>query len=346
MKTNSILIVENSLRTLQVIRDTFDNGQLSYQICSVTTDGWNQFLTNPQFTGALIRMSADGIDGCELCHRIREVRSEDQFPILMIVGEDFLEHAGSALQAGATDVIIDPFEARELRMWSTLFPPAQGRRVDEPHVHAIPQTAETPVRVTCHEAIGESQRTPSLVVPNFDPASLRFTYGVSQGQLAAWRSDETVAKVALDKVLVCPCCAGLPTFRHGCGTCGSAWTQPEVLIHHYACAYIGPESAFRKGHDLICPKCRQLGLVAGSDFETVAGGNVCHDCGASSSQAELIGHCLSCEHRFPAAEAVSLELSGFHVSRVHEVATAEADGRAKMQPSRQRRSQRQKTGTP
>ncbi len=346
MKTNFILVVDSNLRTLRVIQNTFDEANVLYETCSGTEDGWNLVRTNPQLTSVLIRMKADNIDGCDLCRRIREVRSDEQLSILMIVGEDQLEHATSALEAGATDVLIDPFEARELRLRMNILSCSDRRRVDEAHSTTVPETEESPEPVTDSEVSGQSGQIPNLVMPKFDPQSQRFTYGASEDQIAAWKNDETVTKVALDQVLVCPCCAGLPTFREGCGNCGSAWTQPEALIHHYACAHVGPESDFRKGHDLLCPKCRQTGLVVGSDFETVTGGYRCADCAARTSQSELIGHCLSCQHRFPATEAVSLELTGFHVHRVQEVDTAVGTDRViRENRSPQRRSVREKSRT-
>lgn len=346
MKTNFILVVDSNLRTLRLIQNTFDEANVLYETCSRSEDGWNLVLKNPQLTSVLIRMNAADIDGCDLCRRIREVRSEDQLSILMIVGEDQLEHATSALEAGATDVLIDPFEARELRMRMNILLCSDRRRVDEAHTTSVPETKESPVPITYKEIAEQSQQIPNLVMPKFDPQSQRFTYGASEDQIAAWKNDERVTKVALDQVLTRPCCAGLPTFRQGCGNCGSAWTRPEALIHHYACAHIGPESEFRNGNDLLCPKCRQTGLVVGSDFETVTGGYRCADCGARTSQAELIGHCLSCEHRFPATEAVSLELTGFHVHRVQEVDKAGgADREVRENRTPQRRSVREKSRT-
>ncbi len=63
-------------------------------------------------------------------------------------------------------------------------------------------------------------------------------------------------------------------------------------------AHIGAESEFHQNGEIACPKCRQKGLVAGSDFEVVPGGFACSDCGSRTSEPQLIGHCLSCQHRF------------------------------------------------
>ena len=110
-----------------------------------------------------------------------------------------------------------------------------------------------------------------LYPPNLIRSRNVSLYDASASQIARWKEDPAVTKIVLDKILVCPCCEGVPTFRQGCGCCGSAMTAPDVLIHHYACAHIASEAQFRKGDDLVCPKCRQTNLVAGSDFEAVAG---------------------------------------------------------------------------
>jgi hypothetical protein len=39
----------------------------------------------------------------------------------------------------------------------------------------------------------------------------------------------------------------------------------------------------------------------------------CADCGQISGDEELIGHCLSCQNRFPAREAELLTLVGYHL---------------------------------
>ena len=326
MNTKSILIVESDLNTLSVIQNTLDEARASYHVCSNNTDGWNFIRINSHVNTVLLRMNHEDGSSCRLCSRIREVRSPDQLQILMIVGEDQLEYASHALDAGANDVLIAPFEARELRMRLNIHVTTDHRRFDESHKLSNGQeqpTAEAGA-VTFDASGRQSERISNLVVPQFDPGSMRFAYPASEQQISAWKDDPTVTKVALDQIMVCPCCSAVPTFRLGCGTCGSAWTKREPLIHHYACAHIGGESEFRNGDDLTCPKCLKNNLVAGSDFETVAGGYACSDCGARSNESQLIGHCLSCQHRFPAIEATVISLTGLHVHRIQEVRHQEA----------------------
>ncbi len=99
MKTKNVLIVEEDLQTLGLIQDTLDEARAGYQICASTQDGWDVIRTNPTITNVIVRMNASSIDGCELTRWIRTVRSAEQLPILMIVGEDQLEFASNALDA-------------------------------------------------------------------------------------------------------------------------------------------------------------------------------------------------------------------------------------------------------
>jgi CheY-like chemotaxis protein len=331
MFTKTILIVEDNPETLNTIQRTLVDANVIFQICSSESEGWDVFRSRPEISQVLIRMQGVNIDGCALCRRIREEKSAEQLPIVMIVGEDQLENAAGALDAGATDVLIDPFESRELRMRTSIPSSTSQRRVDKPHPVSVPESPDKTIPAA-DEPSDELRLVPEFVVPKFDAKSQRFVYGVSDAQISDWENDDSVAKVALDEVMVCPCCSGIPTFRQGCGSCGSAWTRPEMLIHHYACAYIGPEDEFRQADRFVCPKCRQTDLVAGSDFETVPGGMICADCHTQTSQPELIGHCLSCQHRFPAAEAVTLQLRGFHVHRVPETAVHRGTRRNRPQP--------------
>lgn len=318
MNSKTILVVEENPQTLRAIKDTFSDAGARHVVCLNDDDAWNVIEANADITCVLIRMDSASINGCELCRRIRRLRSTETLPILMIVAEDQIELAARAIEAGATEILIDPFEPRELRMRTNVYPPSRRNRVDEGRPFAAAGAMPTVESANSLETTRPPQGHACVVAPKFDPQLQRFTYGASKEQIAAWENDEFVTRIALDRILVCPCCNGVPTFRMGCGCCGSAITEPDVLIHHYACAYVGAEAEFRNGHVLNCPKCRQQNLVPGSDFETVSGGLVCADCHNRISQAVLIGHCLCCQHRFPADEAGTMQLTEFHVHRIRE----------------------------
>ena len=323
MITKRILVVEQDTQALRVIESTLTEAHAKFEVCTSTEDAWARFQADASVKCVLIRMNSATIDGCGLCRRIREIESADSLPVLMIVAEEQIELTGNAFDAGATDIMIDPFEPRELRMRMNLNSNPRRNRIDELHQYAVAEEKTSNEAVSYLETVRPVQSHTSVVAPKFDPQLQRFTYDASESQIARWNDDPSVTRIVLDKILVCPCCEAVPTFRMGCGCCGSAMMEPDVLIHHYACAHIGSETEFRTGDDLICPKCRQANLVASSDFETVPGGHACADCGARSSQSDLIGHCLSCQHRFPAEEAATQVLTVYHVHRVHEITEEE-----------------------
>jgi hypothetical protein len=103
------------------------------------------------------------------------------------------------------------------------------------------------------------------------------------------------------KILVCPKCKSIPKVYYGCRKCGSFKFKSDQLIHHYKCAYIGPQDDF--GVPPICPKCRRL-LTPGSDFEHLRGLQTCGDCGWQDMDKEFIANCEKCDLIFPLHQAI------------------------------------------
>lgn len=338
MYSRRILVVERDSDVSQLISRTLDEAAATYELCDAATDAWDILRVNPGFTDVLLRMDADDPSTVDLCQRIRSVKSRDQLQIIVTIDEKKIEQVTAAVEAGADAVLAVPFEARELRLRMNLPQTSVRRRVDTPHIPESAACTDSALEHEehCTEEASANEPVTRLVIPKFDGHSRKMVYGVGEDQLAAWKNSETVSKVPLDRYLACPCCHAVPTFRPGCGACGSTWTEPEKLVHHYACAHIASESEFRRGEDISCPKCLKSNLVVGSDFEVMDGGFVCSDCGAVSNQNELIGHCLSCQHRFLASEAVLLEMTGFSVPKESEVRHTKQGQRSheRLEPSR------------
>ena len=88
------------------------------------------------------------------------------------------------------------------------------------------------------------------------------------------------------------------------------------MIHHFACANVDFVENFELDNELCCQKCRTRRLIIGSDYEYLEGPNMCHDCGQANLEKIQIGHCLSCEYRFPSETAYSMEIIGYRVNRL------------------------------
>ena len=296
-----VLIVDDESNSLQTIVMTLNDAELPYTTVDSTDAGWNAFQEDPAITLVLARALGQTISGIELCRRIREVKSHADLPIMIVLREDELPKGADALLSGASDLLIEPFEPRELRMRAGIVPSDQLRRVDEPHTLQVDDPA----------GAGE----PAVYVPEFDAKTKRLDFGPLEERVGQWENDPDVTRISLDKVIVCPECEAIPTFRPGCGACGSAWVEQEVLIHHYACAHVGPEDEFLTPAGMVCPKCRLRDLVAGSDFEQIRGCLRCSDCDAVFTQTKMIGHCLSCQHRFAADDGELQFVYGYRVGR-------------------------------
>jgi hypothetical protein len=161
---------------------------------------------------------------------------------------------------------------------------------------------------------------PQNLVPRFHPESLAFAPAFPEPVLRKWAEVGILRPVLADRVLVCPRCRGLPTFRPGCPNCGSARIANDLFIHHFTCAHVGLAEAFAAQEELICPKCRTGRLVVGADFEYLTGPPRCLECHWTGAELEYVAQCLRCSLRFPGSLAHHQELTGYHVERLDTLA--------------------------
>lgn len=192
--------------------------------------------------------------------------------------------------------------------------PADPIAVESP---ATPQSVEQPApeaRVTTRLA-GDwllSHDLPhGMTAPSLDLSQLKFVSPMTTPQIETARQRGELSEVLLDRVWVCPQCHALPSFRPACPCCGSAGVEQDRMLHHYACAFVGPTSEFRLNDEgLACPKCCAQRLMVGTDCEFLDGPHRCSDCDWSAAELEIVGHCMKCGFRFPAQQAVLEDVIG------------------------------------
>lgn len=101
----------------------------------------------------------------------------------------------------------------------------------------------------------------------------------------------------IDKVNLCQECEGTyMNFREVCPSCDSLELKTENLIHHFRCAYIGPESDFKQEEDMICPKCDKLLRHIGIDYDKPSEINQCQTCNHQSQDVNMKASCIDCGH--------------------------------------------------
>lgn len=65
-----------------------------------------------------------------------------------------------------------------------------------------------------------------------------------------------------------------------CPSCRSEAVAGHRVLHHFLCAYVGPEYDYAvDGDSTVCPKCRRALVAEGSDWETLGTSYRCDACG-------------------------------------------------------------------
>ena len=154
------------------------------------------------------------------------------------------------------------------------------------------------------------------IFPVLDRTDMKFMLPYPESVLASLCKVGAAVSVPMDSVTLCPKCHSIPTFRHGCSLCLSSNVRASKMIHHFACANVDFVEKFELDNELCCQKCRMRRLIIGSDYEYLEGPNMCFDCGQANLEKIQIGHCLSCEYRFPSETAYSMEIVGYRVNRL------------------------------
>jgi ribosomal protein S27AE len=101
----------------------------------------------------------------------------------------------------------------------------------------------------------------------------------------------------IDKVHLCDNCGSAHhNLRETCKSCGSIDLSLKDLIHHFRCAYVGPETDFMQEHsdDLVCPKCQKILRHIGNDYDKPSHIYVCNTCDQPFQEPRFTFHCVDC----------------------------------------------------
>lgn len=106
-----ILIVEDDERTYEPV--TSDLRRQLYAV-EVATDGWTalEYAQANVYDVIVLDIMLPGIDGFEICRRLRAARVDAM--ILMLTAKDTVQDKVRALDAGADDYLVKPFDLEEL----------------------------------------------------------------------------------------------------------------------------------------------------------------------------------------------------------------------------------------
>lgn len=115
-----------------------------------------------------------------------------------------------------------------------------------------------------------------------------------------------------DRFHICDRC-GSSRFnvREECAHCRSPDLAEEAYLHHFKCAYQGPESDFRSGDRLICPKCRRHLAHYSVDYDKPGTMLKCRACGKASSEPTVGMLCLDCGAHFDGDRATQRDVHSY-----------------------------------
>ncbi len=111
--SKKILVIEDDPSTLRLIKYTLQ--QEGYQVL-IAPNGLEGLRTAKREEPDLIILDVllPGIDGFEICHRLRAEPQTTQLPILMVSGKAREIDKATGLKMGADDYIIKPWHRPEL----------------------------------------------------------------------------------------------------------------------------------------------------------------------------------------------------------------------------------------
>jgi hypothetical protein len=104
-----------------------------------------------------------------------------------------------------------------------------------------------------------------------------------------------LGRTFFERFHVCPRCeSSRLNVREECPKCRSSDLTEKPYLHHFTCAHQGPESEFRRGNDLVCPKCRRELTSFSIDYDRPGAMMVCGSCGHAGSEPTVGFVCLDC----------------------------------------------------
>lgn len=108
------LVVDDSQAVRNLLAEHL--GQLGFQV-EQAADGREalaQLPAMPRLAVVLLDWAMPGMDGLEVLRRVRADSRFAQVPVVMVTTEDELPSVGDALQAGASEYLMKPFDAQGL----------------------------------------------------------------------------------------------------------------------------------------------------------------------------------------------------------------------------------------
>lgn len=110
---SKILIVDDNPKNLEVLGRTLEN-QKHYVEFAVDGMGALEWVENQIFDLILLDVMMPGMNGFEVCERLRSDSRYDDIPIIFLTAETDKKNIVKGLETGAQDYVTKPFDTKEL----------------------------------------------------------------------------------------------------------------------------------------------------------------------------------------------------------------------------------------
>ncbi|MBI3978991.1 MAG: response regulator [Chloroflexi bacterium] len=108
-----VLIIDDSLMMRMIIKDELERHELQAEVANSGEEGLVKMVSlRPDLVCCDVVMP--GIDGYEVCRRLRANPSTRSIPIILVTGQSSIEEKLRGFDVGADDYIIKPFDPPEL----------------------------------------------------------------------------------------------------------------------------------------------------------------------------------------------------------------------------------------
>src|SRR5664280_251658 len=108
-----ILLVDDNPQNLQVLANLLQEEKYEIEF-AVNGEAALDWLKNRQFDLVLLDINMPGMNGFEVCKKIRSDKTMSEIPIIFLSAESERESILKGFEVGAQDFVIKPFDSREL----------------------------------------------------------------------------------------------------------------------------------------------------------------------------------------------------------------------------------------
>lgn len=134
--------------------------------------------------------------------------------------------------------------------------------------------------------------------------------------LDAMTAEKALESQLADKVPACPVCGSKQvSTRYLCPQCGTYDINRSYLFEHLKCGKVGNESSFRKGDQVICPKCQAVLHDFGVEYRAIGVWYECNKCAHSFNNPNHSHFCRPKRHEFSTERVALIAVRQYQLNR-------------------------------